>query len=260
MFSASRRQSRRKVAANSFMACLPWCRELKRTAACPQAPAVVFSIIKGAIVQANLNVRVKVSRRRAYAGTAEVRKMPLRGVDVQVICMSITLNVLSRTVCSSVVWWLLFGGLTEADEHQHKHRDASELIDEQATVITVRPARDVISKQGLPQFVGISGATAGAKGLSMNLVVIPPAGAAEPHVHKGYESAVFLIEGRVETRYGAGLKKSVINKAGEFLFIPPNVPHQPVNLSNTKPARAIVSRNDPNEQEHVVPYNPATDK
>jgi hypothetical protein len=38
-----------------------------------------------------------------------------------------------------------------------------------------------------------------------------------------------------------------------------HVPHQPVNLSDTEPARAIVARNDPNEQEHVIPYDPAAD-
>jgi len=32
----------------------------------------------------------------------------------------------------------------------------------------------------------------------------------------------------------------------------PFLQHQPVNLSATEPARAIVVRNDPNEQEHVV--------
>ena len=73
-------------------------------------------------------------------------------------------------------------------------------------------------------------------------------------LRKGFESAIYLLQGRVETRYGEGLKKSVVNVAGDFLFIPPDVPHQPVNLSDTEPAIAIVARNDPNEQEHVVVY------
>jgi uncharacterized RmlC-like cupin family protein len=91
----------------------------------------------------------------------------------------------------------------------------------------------------------------------MNLVIIPPGAAAEPHFHKGFESAVYVLKGRVETRYGPGLKQSVITEAGDFLFIPPDVPHQPVNLSATQAAQAIVVRNDPNEQEHVILYDPA---
>ena len=83
-------------------------------------------------------------------------------------------------------------------------------------------------------------------------VVIPPDGSAEPHIHKGFESAIYLIQGKVETRYGEGLKKSVVNEAGDFIFIPPDVPHQPVNLSDTEPAIAIVARNDHEEHEHVI--------
>jgi len=63
-----------------------------------------------------------------------------------------------------------------------------------------------------------------------------------------------VLEGRVETRYGEGLTQSVISEAGDFLFIPPGQPHVAINLSDTEPARAIVARNDPAEQENVVPY------
>jgi uncharacterized RmlC-like cupin family protein len=121
-------------------------------------------------------------------------------------------------------------------------------------VVTVRVTEAAQSKQALPIFTGISGNTAGAKHLTLLKVVIPPGGKAEPHVHKGFESAIYLLQGRVETRYGDGLKQSVVNETGDFLFIPPDVPHQPINLSDTEAAIAIVARNDPNEQEHVVIY------
>jgi uncharacterized RmlC-like cupin family protein len=113
--------------------------------------------------------------------------------------------------------------------------------------------------QRLPYFVGVSAATAGAKAISMNMVVIPPGGAAEPHYHRGYETAIYILKGRVETRYGAGLKRSVVNEEGDFVFIPPGLPHQPVNLSTTDTALAIVARNDPAEQESVVKYEAPRD-
>ena len=123
-------------------------------------------------------------------------------------------------------------------------------------IVTVRPEKTTMTRQHLPNFVGVSAATAGATGISMNLVIIPPGGAAKPHLHRGYETAIYLVKGRVRTRYGKGLLQSVINEAGDFIFIPANVPHQPVNLSATEPAQAIVARNDPNEQESVEPYDP----
>jgi uncharacterized RmlC-like cupin family protein len=128
-----------------------------------------------------------------------------------------------------------------------------------AEIITVRPAKITMTKQQLPNFVGILGASAGAKHLSMNLVSISPGRAAQPHVYRGYETAIYVLQGRVETRYGPGLRKSVIHEAGDFIFIPADVPHQPVNLSDTEPAQALVARNDPNEQENVVPYDPLTE-
>jgi uncharacterized RmlC-like cupin family protein len=119
-------------------------------------------------------------------------------------------------------------------------------------VVTVRGVELGKGKQDLPFFPGISGKTAGAKGLSLLMVVIPPGGSAKAHIHEGFESAIYLIQGKVETRYGEGLKKSVVNQAGDFVFVPPGLPHQPVNLSKTEPAIAIVARNDPEEQEHVI--------
>jgi len=121
-------------------------------------------------------------------------------------------------------------------------------------IVTVRVGEASQSKQSLPIFPGISTKTAGAKGLSLLKVVIPPGGKAEPHTHKGYESAIYLLQGRVETRYGNNLEKSVVNVAGDFIFIPPDVPHQPVNLSDSEAAIAIVARNDGDEQEHVILY------
>jgi len=113
-----------------------------------------------------------------------------------------------------------------------------------------------MAEQRLPYFVGISGETVGARALSMNLVVIPPGSAARAHYHRGWESAIYVLQGRVDTRCGPGLKKSVVHQRGDFILIPPDVPHQPRNLSMTEPAMAIVARNDPHEQESVVPCEP----
>jgi len=118
--------------------------------------------------------------------------------------------------------------------------------------VTVRSPPEAMSKQRLPYYVGISGANTGARHLSLNLLIVPPGGVGQPHIHQGFESAVYMIQGRVETRYGERLEKSVINQAGDFIFIPPDLPHQPINLSQDEPAIGIVARNDPNEQESVV--------
>ena len=48
----------------------------------------------------------------------------------------------------------------------------------------------------------------------MHLVVVPPGASAEPHYHDGYETAIYQLEGLVETPYGPGLEQSVVTQAG----------------------------------------------
>jgi len=118
----------------------------------------------------------------------------------------------------------------------------------------IKPDPHATERQHLDYFLGVSQATCGATGLAMHLVVVPPGAAAEPHFHDGYETAIYQLEGLVETRYGEGLAESVVTEPGDFLFVPPGVPHQAVNLSATEPAVALIARNDAHEQERVVPY------
>lgn len=125
-----------------------------------------------------------------------------------------------------------------------------------AGVVVVRPDVEVMGRQALPYFVGISGASAGSTAISMNLVVVPPGGAAEPHSHRGFESAIYMLRGRVEVRYGPSLSESLLLQAGEFLFMPADVPHQPVNHDPDEPALALVARNDANEQESIEHFHP----
>jgi uncharacterized RmlC-like cupin family protein len=118
----------------------------------------------------------------------------------------------------------------------------------------LRPEAAIMTRQRLPYFVGISEQTVGAQGLSMHMVIIPPGGYAEPHIHVGYETGIYVLEGRVRTLWGASLENEVISEAGDFLFVPPGVPHKAINLSATQAARAIVARNDATEQDKIESY------
>lgn len=121
-------------------------------------------------------------------------------------------------------------------------------------VQSIQPTEEVATLQQLPYFLGISGQTVGSTGLSMHLVVIPPGGRSAPHMHVGYETGIYVLEGEVLTRWGEALEQAVVSKAGEFLFVPPGVPHEALNLSATHAARAVVARNDPAEMEKVRPW------
>ena len=106
-------------------------------------------------------------------------------------------------------------------------------------------------KQGLDYFAGISAESAGAEGICMHLLVVPPGGEAKPHYHANHETAIYQLEGSTSFRYGPNLEFLDVVNEGDFVFIPAGVPHQPFNPTD-KPAKALIARTDPNEQESVV--------
>jgi uncharacterized RmlC-like cupin family protein len=119
----------------------------------------------------------------------------------------------------------------------------------------VRGPAETLSLQQLPTFVGVS-ERAGATGLSLALAIVPPGGEALPHVHEGFETAIYQLEGRVVTRYGERLEHAVETGPGDFLFIPPGVPHQPVNASASERAVGVIARTEASEQETATLYEP----
>jgi uncharacterized RmlC-like cupin family protein len=52
--------------------------------------------------------------------------------------------------------------------------------------------------------------------------------------------------------YGERLQQHMVAKAGDFIYIPANMPHLPYNMSQTEPCIAVIARTDPNEQESVM--------
>ena len=106
-------------------------------------------------------------------------------------------------------------------------------------------------KQGLDYFSGVSAESAGAQRICMHFLEIPPGVSARPHYHADHETALFVLEGAAGMRHGPKLEHLMHMQAGDFVYIPAGVPHQPFNPTDT-PVRAVLARTDPNEQESVV--------
>ena len=120
------------------------------------------------------------------------------------------------------------------------------------TCVVVRRGAPYSGAQGFEYFEGISAQTAGARGLCVHLLTIPPGAAARPHLHEEHETAIYVLSGRAEMRYGEGLRQRLEAKAGDFVYIPAGMPHLPANPSYSEPCTAVLARTDPNEQESVV--------
>jgi uncharacterized RmlC-like cupin family protein len=106
--------------------------------------------------------------------------------------------------------------------------------------------------QGFDYFEGISAESAGAKGICMHRLDIPPGASARAHLHENHETAIYVLSGTARMRYGADLEQELEVATGEFLYIPAGMPHRPFNPSDSVPCTAVLARTDPNEQESVV--------
>ena len=69
---------------------------------------------------------------------------------------------------------------------------------------------------------------------------------------------LYILQGQVRHEYGDRLRKTVVNEAGDFIFIEPGVPHEVFNCSDTEPVVAVVARSDASEWENIVNYDRGT--
>lgn len=125
-------------------------------------------------------------------------------------------------------------------------------------VLVIRGSGICRSWNNIRYKAGMSATNVGAKKLSMNVATIPPGGVAFAHIHVDFEVMLYILEGRVRHEYGDGLRQSIDNEAGDFIFIEPGVPHEVFNLSDTDPVIAVVARSDASEWENIVDYDRQT--
>src|ERR1700730_11720428 len=93
----------------------------------------------------------------------------------------------------------------------------------------IRSGEAYQGKQGLTYLAGLTGDSVGSAGISMTVLVLPDGARARTHLHRGIETAVYVMEGRSEMFYGDRLQEHVEATAGDYVYIPPDVPHLVVN-------------------------------
>lgn len=124
--------------------------------------------------------------------------------------------------------------------------------DAPATCRVLRAAAPEIGKQGLLYAPAISAEAVGSKAIHLQMLTIPPGGRAKAHRHEAHETAIYVLTGHSAMYYGNNLEHHLLAGAGDYVYIPANVPHLPYNTSQTEPCTALIARTDPNEQESVV--------
>lgn len=111
-----------------------------------------------------------------------------------------------------------------------------------------------LSSGSMTRLAGVSESLVGSKGIHLAIATIPPGCASSPHWHVNCESAIYVLQGHGRFITGKDLQNSLAIEAGDFIYVPPDAIHQPVNDSSSEPMQLIVARNAP--VEIVVEYHP----
>ena len=97
---------------------------------------------------------------------------------------------------------------------------------------------------GMTRAAAIDHARAGAERIWAGKVVIHPGARTGAHHHGALESIIFVVRGRARMRWGDRLELAAEAGPGDFIYVPPFVPHQEINASGEEPLECVVVRND----------------
>ncbi len=140
---------------------------------------------------------------------------------------------------------------------EHENGSAPKVEDHDG-IACIRGSENVREWNNINYALGLSGKNTNAKTLSMNVATVPPGGVAYAHIHDGFEVMLYILHGHVRHEYGEGCKKVIENKAGDFIFIEPGVPHEVFNMSDTEPIIAVVARSAADEWDKIISYDRIT--
>jgi uncharacterized RmlC-like cupin family protein len=101
----------------------------------------------------------------------------------------------------------------------------------------------------------VSHSTAGSNNLFMGVVRVPAGTESRPHYHAKAESALLMLSGALEIRYGDDFRETLTVGPGEMLHVKPNETHLLRNASDTEPAEYVVARDSAMDDSVEVPWS-----
>jgi uncharacterized RmlC-like cupin family protein len=90
----------------------------------------------------------------------------------------------------------------------------------------------------------INFARVGAQKIWAGTVSIHPNAKTGAHHHGALESVIYVVKGRARMRWGERLEYVAEAGPGDFIFVPPYVPHQEINASADEALECVVVRSD----------------
>jgi uncharacterized RmlC-like cupin family protein len=98
--------------------------------------------------------------------------------------------------------------------------------------------------QGMTRAAAIDHARTGAQKIWAGTVVVEPDAKTGAHHHGDLETVLYIVKGRARFRWGEHLEFVDEAGPGDFIFVPPYVPHQEINASSDETLECVLVRSD----------------
>jgi len=95
---------------------------------------------------------------------------------------------------------------------------------------------------GMNRAAAITHARAGGEELWAGTVVIHPKAKTGAHHHGPVESVIYVVKGKARMRWGEKLEFTAEAGPGDFIWVPPFVPHQEINASESEELECVLLR------------------
>jgi len=109
-------------------------------------------------------------------------------------------------------------------------------------IVRAADRRQDLASGAMVREAAISQSLVGAQKIWVGYVELPADARSAPHHHGQCESAIYIISGEARFLFGPGYKTVDTARPGEFVWVPPQVPHIEQNPSRSEPVRMVVVR------------------
>ena len=127
--------------------------------------------------------------------------------------------------------------------------------------VKIIPASDLDANTpqtpGMHRAAAITRARTGAEKLWAGTVTIHPNAKTGAHHHGDLESVIYVVQGRARMRWGERLEFTAEAGPGDFIYVPPYVPHQEINANPGEPLLCVLVRSGQTPIVINLPIEPA---
>jgi uncharacterized RmlC-like cupin family protein len=117
---------------------------------------------------------------------------------------------------------------------------------------TARSGKETKGKRALLHRPGSFKQATGAQKALLQIMILPPGARGKAHKPEDYETAIYVLSGKVGVWYGEQLKQQFTAEIGDFVYIPADMLYLTYNPSENENCVTVIARTNPGEKKTAV--------